>query len=151
MKKECGDCTLCCLLLPVHGVKDGPTGGVNTNCKFCTHHCTIHEKRPPICRSFDCEWKLKDDMSEELKPNKCNVIFQYINKYSVLCLVHFNNLDAWKSETVMNHIEKLNSEYISVAISSYTSEPNRYMLADGHTEEYIFNGAIEELEKIYTK
>ena len=145
--KECGDCTLCCLLLPVPGVKEG----INTNCKFCTHHCTIHEKRPDICRTFDCEWKLKNDMSEELKPNRCNVIFEYINENSVLCLVHFIDLEAWKREPVMNHIKKLNSEGISVAISSYTSEPNRFMLADGHTEEHIFNDAIDELKKIYKK
>lgn len=139
--RECGDCTLCCLLLPVPGVKVG----VNTNCKFCTDKCSIHDNRPNICSTFDCEWLLKDEMSEDLKPNKCNVIFEHINDYSVLCLVHFNDLDAWKREPVKSHIKKLNKDGISVAISSYTSEPNKFMLADGHTEKVIFDGAIKEL------
>ena len=143
--KECGDCTLCCLLLPVPGVKEG----INTNCRFCTHHCTIYNNnRPTICSTFDCEWLLKENMSDELKPNKCNVIFEYINEDSVLCLVHFDDLNAWKKETVMNHIKKLNSDNISVFISSFTSEPKRYMLANGHTEEYIFKGIIDELKEI---
>ncbi len=142
--RDCGDCTLCCLLLPVPGVKIG----INTNCRFCTHHCSIHEKRPPICRSFDCEWLLKEDMSEELKPNKCNVIFEYINKDSILCLVHFNDLNAWKRAPVTNHIKKLNNDGISVIISSYSNEPKRYMLAEGHTEENILKGALNEMEEI---
>ena len=87
-------------------------------------------------------------MSEELKPNKCNVIFEYINNESLLCLVHFNDLNAWKRNPVMEHIKKLNSEGISVIISSYTNEPKRYMLANGHTEEYILKGALNEMEEI---
>ena len=143
LMKECGDCTLCCLLLPVEGVKEG----VNTNCKFCTTKCTIYDKRPPICGTFDCEWLLKKDMPEDLKPNKCNVIFEYINKDSVLCLVHFDDLEAWKREPVMKHMKKLNNKGISVFISSFTSEPKRFMLANGHTEEYIFKGILKELNK----
>ena len=141
--RNCGDCTLCCLLLPVPGVKVG----INTNCQHCTNKCEIHDKRPNICRSFECEWILEDDMSEELKPNKCNVIFEYINEESVLCLVHFDDLNAWKRESVMNHIKDLNDKGISVFISSFSNEPKRYMLADGHTEENIFKGILKKLEE----
>ncbi len=143
--RECGDCTLCCLLLPIPEAKSEHS----QLCSHCNKGCNIYDKRPNMCKEFNCDWLLDETIPEELRPDKCNVIFEYINKYSVLCLVHFNDLNAWNREPVMNYMKKLNSEGISVAISSYTSETNRFMLADGHTKEHIFNGAMDELKKIY--
>lgn len=74
MKRECGDCTLCCegwLNTEIHGkrVYEG------NPCYYFCDGCTIYENRPKDpCREYYCEWLMNEDFPEWLKPNKSKVI-----------------------------------------------------------------------------
>jgi len=66
-ERECGDCNLCCKLVPVPALKkDGN--------EWCTHceigvGCKIYKNRPLDCQAFSCLWSISIT-PEEYKPNK---------------------------------------------------------------------------------
>ena len=144
-KKECGDCTLCCMVLPIHQVQSPPS----VMCQHCTieSKCNIYDTRPEACKNFNCEWILDETMSDDLRPDKTGVIFEKITNTIYLSLVNYTNLNAWDNAIVRKHIKKLNDSGSSVIISSFTNQPKLFLLADGKTQEEV----IEESMKIYNK
>jgi hypothetical protein len=75
--RDCGECQMCCWMYCVPEM-DKPG---RTNCKHqCPNGCAIHEHpRPPICTDFVCCWKKLDWWPEELRPDKCNVVFTQLD------------------------------------------------------------------------
>lgn len=73
--RQCGECTLCCTLLPVP-VLDKPA---NTDCVNCNGGCSIYEERPTPCRTYHCEW-LKGEFPEEWRPDKSHVVFEAMSE-----------------------------------------------------------------------
>lgn len=145
--KECGDCTLCCLLLPIKDANSKP----NELCSHCDlkKGCKIYEKRPQACKDFNCSWLLDDNMSGDLRPDKCNVIFEKITNNIELALVSFEELNAWKRLEVIEHMRNLKKKGISTIISSFTNEPKRFMLADEKTEKEVWNDAMKSIKEKY--
>ena len=124
--RECGECTMCCLLLPIPEAK-------SEHSKLCSHcvlkkGCNIYNKRPNMCKDFNCNWLLDDTIPEELRPDKCNIIFENINKESVLALEHFNDVKACERKNVTDYIKILNDQGISVFVISFTNEPKKFIL-----------------------
>ena len=80
LKRECGDCTKCCEGFnsgAAYGHKFGNVDGVKTPCFFLEKGvgCTIYEDRPTNpCSTYKCEWLVNNDIPEEFKPNKSDVI-----------------------------------------------------------------------------
>ena len=65
--RSCGDCTLCCKLVPVPALqKEGYEW-----CKHCAigEGCKIYKDRPLDCQAFECFWHAGLTL-EEYKPNK---------------------------------------------------------------------------------
>ena len=53
MTRTCGECTLCCKLLPVRELNKP----ADTRCKFQRMTgCRIYSKRPSSCRIWSCAW-----------------------------------------------------------------------------------------------
>lgn len=73
-ERSCDGCTMCCKLPAVPEI-DKPA---NTWCKHCAigKYCKIYQERPQGCKDFMCLWKVMPDFPEELKPDKCKVIWQ---------------------------------------------------------------------------
>ena len=71
--RSCGECQMCCWIYCVPEM-DKPG---RSNCKHqCPNGCAIHEQpRPPICTDFVCCWAHYDWWPEELRPDKCHVVF----------------------------------------------------------------------------
>ena len=65
--RSCGDCTLCCKLVPVPALKKE----ANEWCKHCAigEGCKIYKDRPLDCQAFECFWHAGLTL-EEYKPNK---------------------------------------------------------------------------------
>jgi len=110
--------------------------------------CKIYETRPQSCIDFKCSWLLDDNMSVDLRPDKCNIIFEKVTDEVEIALLHFNHLDASEDEKIKNHIKTLNENGKSVFISSFTTEPKKCILSNVHTEEYINNIVTKKLNKI---
>jgi hypothetical protein len=73
-RRECGDCQLCCRLLPVVALEK--KGG--EKCKFQKFHkgCTVYNTRqmPPECRLWSCRWLVNDDAGELGRPDRSHYV-----------------------------------------------------------------------------
>ena len=71
--RQCGDCTLCCKLIPVKEL-DKPR---SVWCQHCEpgKGCMIYEKRPEECRNWSCQWLYDGEMPEEIQPHKVKCVF----------------------------------------------------------------------------
>lgn len=72
-ERSCGECNLCCKLLPVHGLH--PAG------KWCQHAvkgkgCGIYANRPGACRVWSCMWLSETGMDQHglRRPDKCHFV-----------------------------------------------------------------------------
>jgi hypothetical protein len=74
MKRQCGDCQLCCRLVPVQSL--GKHGG--TACRFQKFHkgCTVYHKpeMPPECALWNCRWLVNDDSDELSRPDRSHYV-----------------------------------------------------------------------------
>jgi hypothetical protein len=74
MKRQCGDCQLCCRLLPVPplGKKAGE------NCRYQKFHkgCTVYHKpgMPPECAIWNCRWLVNDDAADLARPDRSHYV-----------------------------------------------------------------------------
>ena len=71
----CGECTLCCDLLPVKWL-DKPA---NTTCVHCDKGCLIHETKEEECVSFECSWLQSNVDNDQLRPDRCGVVFEKVD------------------------------------------------------------------------
>ena len=70
MERKCGDCQLCCKLLPTKEI-----GKVaNTRCEHqrTGKGCTIYARRPFSCSSWSCRWLLEDDTADLSRPDRAH-------------------------------------------------------------------------------
>ena len=71
-RRACGDCNLCCKLLPVIDIQK-PRNQWCPHVKF-GHGCGIYADRPRSCRIWSCGYLLRKNAPEALKPNRCHVV-----------------------------------------------------------------------------
>jgi len=73
IKRSCNGCTACCVIYTVPEVNKPR----HTPCQhLCAGGCAIHEQpRPPICSEFLCDWVTNAKWGEELRPDKCGIIY----------------------------------------------------------------------------
>jgi hypothetical protein len=74
MKRQCGECQLCCKLLPVVSLKKV----ANEKCKFQKFHkgCTVYHssKMPLECNLWNCRWLVNDDTADLPRPDRCHYV-----------------------------------------------------------------------------
>lgn len=76
--RECGECRACCVVLgfdadPNEAPFSKPHG---TPCRHLVQiGCGIYEERPPVCRRFQCGWIQAPHWPDELRPDRCGVMF----------------------------------------------------------------------------
>lgn len=110
-ERHCGDCQLCCKLLPmkddgvnVHDAKRAmieaklmtiaeainvtasfpkPAG---ERCRYQRHHrgCLIYDRRPFACRFWNCRWLVNDDTHDQLRPDRSHVVIDIMPDYVTL-------------------------------------------------------------------
>ena len=71
MTRACGDCTLCCKLVPVKELKK-PAG------ERCVHQrvtgCRIYARRPMSCRLWNCRWLTNVGTHELSRPDRAHYV-----------------------------------------------------------------------------
>jgi hypothetical protein len=76
--RRCGDCQLCCKLLPVHSL--GKEAG--QRCKHQRHHkgCGVYHKPgfPPECGAWSCRWLTGDDTADLSRPDRSHYVLDII-------------------------------------------------------------------------
>lgn len=83
--RPCGDCTLCCRLMPVRELPKG----ANERCKHQRwgKGCNIYATRPLPCRLWTCVWTLGtgNDMTEGLRrPDRCHYVIDTMPDFITL-------------------------------------------------------------------
>ena len=118
-ERPCGGCTMCCKLPAAPAPLNKPAG------EWCRHcdkgeGCRIYDERPAGCRDFYCLWKVMPEFPEELRPDRCKVIWQMTEdaRTAVAATEYAEALDAKAQKTL---IQKLLRSGISVALSSRRS------------------------------
>jgi len=76
--RQCGSCTVCCKILPIHTEELRKTA--NLLCRHCDEGrgCRIYDKRPAVCRSFYCEWRLNPQIPATWRPDKTGIFIDRI-------------------------------------------------------------------------
>jgi hypothetical protein len=74
MRRECGDCQLCCKLLPVPPLQKGAG-------ERCKHQkfgkgCAVYHKAgmPNECAIWNCRWLVNDDAAELSRPDRAHYV-----------------------------------------------------------------------------
>jgi hypothetical protein len=80
--RQCGDCQLCCKLLPVKSL-DKLAG---QRCSHQKHHkgCNVYEKLfkiAPECRLWSCRWLVNDDTAELSRPDRSHIVIDIMPDY----------------------------------------------------------------------
>jgi len=71
--RRCGECQACCVVFTVPEMEKGR----HERCRHqCETGCAIHSApRPAACTDFVCEWLADRKWPEELRPDKCGIVF----------------------------------------------------------------------------
>lgn len=127
---ECSGCTICCkdLNIPETDSKEGNL------CQHCEEGvgCNIYSERPEACKIFECCWKQMKITTEELRPDKCGVLFE---KWSDRVIVGSTETNI--SKLIINQIGYFQKEGISVLIVNQNEKTRTFYLADGHTIQSV--------------
>jgi hypothetical protein len=71
-KRQCGDCQLCCRLLPTEEIGKPE----NVRCKHQKSYCgcKIYPRRPMSCQLWSCRWLVDDDMGDQPRPDRSHIV-----------------------------------------------------------------------------
>lgn len=109
MTRQCGECSLCCKLLPLHAREaertidallehglmslreaasmikdfDKPAG---QRCQYQRHGkgCSIYAKRPLGCRLWNCRWLTGDDTGDLPRPDRVHYVIDIMSDFVTL-------------------------------------------------------------------
>lgn len=82
MKRQCGECTLCCKLLPVPELHK-PAGA---RCQHQRAHkgCAIYASRPFACRVWTCAWLSELDAAGLSRPDRAHYVIDLMPDFIVI-------------------------------------------------------------------
>ena len=82
--RQCGDCTLCCTLVPVRELNKL----AGQRCQFQKFHkgCTVYNKpaMPPSCSLWGCRWLVNDDTNDLSRPDRSRLVIDIMPDYVTL-------------------------------------------------------------------
>ncbi|MGZ3275869.1 MAG: YkgJ family cysteine cluster protein [Caulobacteraceae bacterium] len=71
--RPCGDCIACCVTPVIDTPELKKAEGVV--CPNCTGNgCAIYDRRPTVCRDYNCGWKRIASLPIETRPDHCGVM-----------------------------------------------------------------------------
>ena len=130
--KDCGDCSLCCKLIEVKPLNKP----ADTWCEHCTKQsCAIWEKRPEICKTYNCLWRTTPEMTDDLQPSKCKVAFEVHEEGVAIAHVDVDRPEAWRKPPVIGVILKLVQEGTPVWVM--IGKERHMLLPEGKNQEEV--------------
>jgi hypothetical protein len=101
MNRQCGDCQLCCKLLPMKAGKEAHTEvramignpptipdfykAAGDRCPHQQHHkgCRVYDRRPIGCRVWSCRWLVGDDTEKMSRPDRSHFVIDILPDFVV--------------------------------------------------------------------
>jgi hypothetical protein len=82
--RRCGDCQLCCKLLPVRSLNKG----AGVRCQHQRHHkgCNIYQKAgfPSECGAWSCRWLTGNDTADLSRPDRSHYVVDIMPDFVTL-------------------------------------------------------------------
>lgn len=77
--RSCGDCQLCCTLVPVRELGKG----ANARCGYqrFAKGCTIYDRRPMPCRLWSCRWLTDSTTIAMRRPDRAGYVIDMMPDY----------------------------------------------------------------------
>lgn len=73
--RKCGDCTLCCRLMPTAEIGKP----ANVRCQHqCLKGCRIYANRPASCSLWSCRWLVEDDTGDQPRPDRSHIVIDML-------------------------------------------------------------------------
>lgn len=135
--RKCGDCTLCCKLLPV--VELGKKGG--QRCRYQRHNkgCSVYRQKamPLCCELWTCRWLVEDRTGDIRRPDRAHYVIDILPDFVTVVdnisgrETHIPVLqvwcdpsypDAWRDPQLMAYIERLGAEEGMAAMIRFNEE-----------------------------
>ena len=78
MTRQCGDCQLCCKLLPVKPLSK--KGGERCRHQRFGKGCTVYDKpgMPIDCKLWNCRWLVNDDTADLSRPDRSHYVIDIV-------------------------------------------------------------------------
>lgn len=136
--RQCGDCQLCCKLLPVRELGKGAS-------ERCRHQryrqgCTVYGKpaMPPSCTMWNCRWLVEDRTENLRRPDRAGYVVDVMPDFVTVkdnetgAEMHIPVLqiwvdparpEAWKNDPdLFAYVERLGQEDQMAALIRFNSE-----------------------------
>ncbi len=80
--RQCGECQLCCRLLPVRELEKV----ANERCKHQRFRkgCAIYAERPLPCALWSCVWLINNDAADLIRPDKSHYVIDMMPEFITL-------------------------------------------------------------------
>ena len=140
---NCGNCTMCCKLLNIKETESKP----GEYCKHCNPGtgCKIYEERPESCRIFECAWKQMEHTAEDLRPDKCGVLFEKWADYVMVGTTEYK-----LSDLILGQIDYFRGEGISILMINHKEKSRTFFLAPNHNKQFV-RDEINGSTKLYRR
>lgn len=118
-KRKCGDCQLCCRLLPTAEIAKPANERCPHQKSFCG--CKIYPRRPLSCQLWNCRWLVDDDTADQPRPDRSHIVIDMmpdvvrsINNETgetetlpvIVAWVDPKYPDAFKSEAFLRYVKR---------------------------------------------
>jgi hypothetical protein len=140
MPDRCGGCTLCCDLLEVAALQKP----ANAPCQHCALGvgCMIYAQpeRPSACSAYQCAYLFNETWPDELRPDRCGVVFEPFNEDEHLTFAACVSLDwptAWREGAAAVAIEHMMRTDCAVIV--VVGKEKHVLLPPGQTPEMVWN------------
>jgi hypothetical protein len=84
MTRQCGDCTLCCRLLPVRTLGKG----AGERCRYQRHKgCSVYAtlgRVSPECKLWNCRWLVNNDTANLSRPDRSHYVIDLVPDFVTL-------------------------------------------------------------------
>jgi uncharacterized protein len=94
---------MCCTALEIPELKK-PAGPACPNC-ILSGGCTIYERRPQVCRDFECLWLVQRELPPNMRPDIIGTLFMDdddTDEYRAVCAPE--RPLAWRNPRVFAHL-----------------------------------------------
>jgi hypothetical protein len=118
---NCDGCTLCCLLFPVPDMDIDVAE--ECPCRNPGTGCSMYCERPPDCVFASCMYLQSENITKDLKPSTCGVIFE---KVTDAIIIATKLKETVVNEVVTKQIQLFANEGISTILNSLEEKPIVY-------------------------
>ena len=135
---------MCCKLLNIEWM-DSPAG---KNCRECDpgKGCKIYDHAPKKCLEFYCAYNQMADVSINLRPDKCRVIFERVTDDIFIGTVD-PNVERLNDD-VRGQIQAFLNEGFSVVLFNQKIKEPFIQAAKGRTISEVWDVVKEEIKKV---